>query len=207
MLGVSLDAIIFWYGLPSYDGVGENYHVFQTYFLSVLFFVLILWGVKLLICSGRNIKFVRTRELYGGSSFLLSAIAFWTIGLKLLFMFGETQDIIRGIVLVIISLLGSITLAIATINGRIYTLSSSRKREKQRMIPAALATSLILISSVMGVTFARTLLSSARIEATEYPLVVLTIFTVLCFIFSWLGTMSYYQIYLQYKFKLLDMKA
>jgi len=210
LLGILADAALFWHGIPStsYEDSGINYSTFQTHFLYIFFFALVMWGIWLLIKSNETVKFVRTREFYMGSSLLLSAIAFLTVGLKLLFMFGETQDIIWGIIMAVVSLTGSIVLGITIINGRIYKLSDPRKKKKQKMMSATLGAILIPSSVILSISFARVYFSSVTVpDATDEPLIALAIFTALSFIFSWLAAMSYYQIYLQYKFKLMDMKA
>jgi len=149
ILGVLLDFVLFWHGIPSPEGdTSINYGAFQTHFLYILFFILVAWGIKLLIYFNKTTPLIITRELYGGSSFLLAAIAFLTVGIKTLLMFGTAQDVAYGLVLVAISALGSIMLGIVVVNGRIHSLSNNHMKKKGKTLLAVLATTLIAISGV-----------------------------------------------------------
>jgi len=173
-----------------------------SYVLLFLLLVFLTWSVKLIRGSIRTNTVVRTRYLYGGHSFYLGAISFLLIGVKLLLIYGETQDIVRGILLVIIASIGSIALGITTINGRIYSLSNTHKK---KMIPATLATVIFASSGILGMNSARVIFSSIQLEATEEPLIFLAIMTILFFVLSYIATMCYYRVYLLYKFELQDM--
>lgn len=201
-LGALRNASVFWGTLPLHtDMVGIFYRI-QFYFVLVIYFLLIVWGLKLLIGLNRKALFIKTRYLYGGSCFLLGAVIFLSADIKLLVLLSETQDIVFGLSLAMISLAGSIILGIATINRKIYAMTNSRK---QKVMSATLAITIISVASMFGMGLARVFFSPTSINMIENTLMMFAIMTIMFFVLTWIAVMCYYRVYLLHKFGLINM--